>query len=334
MVVDLTTQTSVEITRFELPTPFAVGTVNAYLLRNGSTAVLLDCGLNYDPAREKLLASLAEQGLEPQDITALVLTHGHVDHVGLTSLFRSAGVPVYAHSGVSTWLEPGGEWDHYRGEFFQSLYQTMGVPQEWIDEAIQEFFLLQKWNDRSVVDEAIEPGDHLSWFPNFEVVHVPGHAQAAIALWSEATGDIFTGDQLLPKISSNAIIEPDMTSPSGKLAVRTRSLLQYRTSLLDLARLPIRRVLPGHGAPFTGVKELIEKRIEAQSQRKKQFLQLVKQKPGSTAYELAIEYFPNHRHQLSLIMSETIGFLDWLVEDGVVVSMPSKTGVLSWHAQA
>jgi glyoxylase-like metal-dependent hydrolase (beta-lactamase superfamily II) len=332
MVLDLTRSTAAEVTRIELPTPFAVGTVNAYLLRAGDVRVLVDCGPKYGPARERLLAALADQGIRPHDLTALVLTHGHVDHVGLAAMFQAWGVPVYAHPGVQTWLEPGGKWDEYRLEFFDALYREMGVPGEWMEKAKKQLLLLNQWTDRSVVDVVLEPGCRLPWFPEYEVLHVPGHAQAAIALWNADTGEFLSGDQLLPTISSNAFIEPEMGHERGRCAQRTRSLIQYRNNLEELQNLPLGTVYPGHGEPFGEAHRLIAARLEAQVERRDQFYQLVRSHPGSTAYDLAIRYFPRHRDQLSLILSETIGYLDWLAEEGWIVPSRRTDGVIAWEA--
>ncbi len=332
MVVVVRMFTHPEIVRIELQTPFPVGSVNAYLMLGNDTRVLVDCGPNYEPARKALLASLARHGLQPEDVTALVLTHGHVDHVGLTSLFQSRGVPVYALKGVQTWLTPGGEWDHYRAAFFESLYASMGVPEDLMARAKRDLFLLQKWNDRSVVDVELQPGQTLPWFPMFEVLHVPGHAQAALALWNRETGDILTGDQLLPHVSSNAFIEPTLDAAEGRVATRTKSLIQYRANLQALARMKLATVYPGHGDPFEGPRDLIRSRLADQERRQLQFYELVVEAPNSTAFDIAVKYFPRHLNQLSLIMSETLGFLDWLAADGKIEAFETKEGVIRWRS--
>ncbi len=331
MVLSLIQTTSAEVTRIELPTPFAVGTVNAYLLQAGDVRVLVDCGPKYKPARERLLAALSERGLCPQDLTALVLTHGHVDHVGLAAYFQQLGVPVYSHPDVQTWLEPGGKWDEYRLEFFQAFYREMGVPGEWIEAATAELISLNRWNDRSVVDGVLEPGARMPWLQEYEILHVPGHAQAAIALWNPKSGEILTGDQLLPNISSNAFIEPEMGQERGGLAKRTRSLIQYRQNLEELRELTLGTVYPGHGQPFGEARRLIDERLADQVERRNQFYKLVQSHPGSTAYELAVRYFPRHRNQLSLILSETIGYLDWLAEDGLIAASRQPNGTYTWE---
>ncbi|MCL6453224.1 MAG: MBL fold metallo-hydrolase [Alicyclobacillus sp.] len=320
------------IHRIELPTPFPVGTVNVYLLEAGHQRVLIDCGLKYPPAQRALDAGLAERGLTLRDITALVLTHGHVDHVGWAAGVQSAGATVYAPPGVDTWLNPSGPWEAYRAAFYTTLYRKLGAPNDAIEQAMRTFQFYQTCNDRSVVDVVLSYGAPLPILPNFQVLHVPGHAQHALALWDAEQGVLFGGDQVLAHISSNPLIEPVMTAERGEDAERTQSLLQYRESLRFLRSLPIRTVYPGHGAPFHDVADCIDGFLAGQERRREKFCQLLSRRPA-TAYELAVTYFARHREQVSLILSETLGYLDWLREEGRAVC-EDDGGVWVWRAVA
>lgn len=322
---------SVVIHRIELPTPFVVGTVNAFLILENEQRVLVDCGPRHEETQSVLLYNLQELGLAPQDITALVLTHGHVDHVGLAGFFQSHGVPVYSHHEVNTWLELEGKWTDYRRNFYEKLYKECGMPEKIVNQALQEYSLYRLWNDRSVVDVPLANGSVFPPLPRYRVVYVPGHAQAAIALWDEETGDLIVGDQLLPRVSSNALIEPVLDAESGELAERTKSLIQYRENFRELKKLKIEKVYPGHGAVFDDAYSLIDKRLKEQEKRKGRFLQLLKERGESTAYELAVSFFPRHQDQTSLILSETLGYLDWLLAESAVQTVRDTTGVLHWR---
>ncbi|MCL6515797.1 MBL fold metallo-hydrolase [Alicyclobacillus sp.] len=323
---------TLRVHRLELPTPFPVGSVNAFLLEEDGRRVLIDCGPKWGPAQQALEEGLREAGVRPESLSAVVLTHGHVDHVGQCGAFSRLGVPVYAHPDVAGWLHPGGPLDEYRGAFFRALHRAMGTPEAEAERCLAELFLMSKWNDRSVVTHPLREGDVFPVLPDFRVLEVPGHAQAAIALWNERAGVFFGGDQVLPHVSSNAFVEPEMGWERGDLAPRTRSLLQYRESLRRLAQLDLGTVHPGHGESFTGHRALIERRLREQEQRRAQFFDLVRRNPGATAYTLANLYFPRHRDQLQLILSETLGFLDWLEADGLIESHTGDDGVVRWRA--
>lgn len=78
-----------------LPTPFAVGDVNIYLVR-GEALTLVDAGPNTKEAAAVLKKELAGQGLSLNDIDQVVLTHHHADHAGLLDEFP-AGVNIIGH---------------------------------------------------------------------------------------------------------------------------------------------------------------------------------------------------------------------------------------------
>jgi hydroxyacylglutathione hydrolase len=71
------------------------GNVNAFLVR-GRKAVLVDTGIpGFGP---KILAALAKNGVGPSDVSAIVVTHGHIDHFGAAAYLRQAlEAPIIAH---------------------------------------------------------------------------------------------------------------------------------------------------------------------------------------------------------------------------------------------
>ena len=70
---------------------------NAYLLRARDTLVLVDCGLPLRVLQDRL----AHLGLQPEALSALLVTHEHHDHLGgVPALVRRYGVPLYATAGT------------------------------------------------------------------------------------------------------------------------------------------------------------------------------------------------------------------------------------------
>ena len=321
----MSTTSHVTINRIELPTPFAVGSVNSFLLTSDTAAVLVDCGPNFPPAKEALLEGLRQQGLSLEDLTGLVLTHGHVDHVGLSATIQHHGVPIHTFEDVEPWLDETHSRSQLRSKFLLDFYRQAGMNQEELKIVERDFFFMQKLNDRSVVDVVLTPFAPLPLLPSFEVIPVPGHAQSALALFQRETGDMIIGDQLLARISSNAVVEPTVFATVGDASARTRSLLDYRENLQMLQALPIGRVFPGHGEVFEGAQELIERRLSDGDRRRQKIFELVTAHPGETPFSYAQRYYPRHVHEPSLILSEVIGYLDWLVKDGMLREQSNKS---------
>src|SRR5712692_9963925 len=84
--------------RIELPTPFPVGSVNAYLLA-GDPLTLVDAGPKTQEAQRALEAGVASAGFRIESIRRILLTHGHVDHSGNAAwLAQRTGAVVYLHA--------------------------------------------------------------------------------------------------------------------------------------------------------------------------------------------------------------------------------------------
>jgi phosphoribosyl 1,2-cyclic phosphodiesterase len=98
---------------------------NSYLVRTEDTAILVDAGLSCKQIRERL----TPLGTEPQDLKAVLVSHGHADHTkGVGVLSRKFKVPVWMNEG--TWKEAGESiGEVHRIEFFQTgrLFQTAGL---------------------------------------------------------------------------------------------------------------------------------------------------------------------------------------------------------------
>jgi len=92
------------VIQIELPTPFPVGPVNVYLIQ-AEKLTLVDTGPNTDQNWQLLNQALAKHGFSIRDIEQIVLTHHHVDHMGmLHRILQVHPVPVYGHPNCRPWL--------------------------------------------------------------------------------------------------------------------------------------------------------------------------------------------------------------------------------------
>src|ERR671935_1870473 len=84
------------IHRIAIPTPFAVGRVNVYLIED-EPLTLVDAGPNSGSSLDELERQVAAHGHRIEDIGLVVLTHQHIDHLGLVSIVAArSGADVAA----------------------------------------------------------------------------------------------------------------------------------------------------------------------------------------------------------------------------------------------
>lgn len=84
--VALPSESSLEI--YHITIVFA----EAYLVKDGEKAVLIETGI---PGKSKLLEKeIRSIGIDPRDISLVVVTHGHGDHAGSARFLQELGIPV------------------------------------------------------------------------------------------------------------------------------------------------------------------------------------------------------------------------------------------------
>ena len=87
-----------------VPTPFAVGRVNTYLIED-DPLTLVDSGPNSATSLTALEAALAAHGHRVEDVERLVITHQHIDHIGLAQILADrSGAEVVALELLAPWL--------------------------------------------------------------------------------------------------------------------------------------------------------------------------------------------------------------------------------------
>ena len=87
-----------------VPTPFAVGRVNCYLVED-DPLTLVDAGPNSATSLTVLEAALGEHGRRIEDLERIVITHQHIDHIGLVQILADrSGAEVCALEALAPWL--------------------------------------------------------------------------------------------------------------------------------------------------------------------------------------------------------------------------------------
>jgi glyoxylase-like metal-dependent hydrolase (beta-lactamase superfamily II) len=263
---------------------------------------------------------LAALGIEPSAIAWIVLTHHHPDHAGgLGWLGRMTAARVVGHPDNDLWLLGDLDENVRRVAFYAALNRYYGLPD-------REIALLQRWAvgyDRPVAPRPIdvpvrEDATLALGGATWRVLETPGHAGTSISLIRD-DGVAIVGDTLLDRISSNALPEP---APPGEHwqsqeQWRPRTMLAYRRSLQRLAALPLTTLLAGHGAPFSDHATLIARRLAGQEERAQRLLAGLEAGPMTVAGLTRVLFPTLPDTQLFLGLSEVVGHLDILEEQGL-----------------
>jgi glyoxylase-like metal-dependent hydrolase (beta-lactamase superfamily II) len=303
------------IHRFAIPTPFAVGRVNCYLIED-EPLTLVDTGPNSGKALDELTARLAERGHELSDLELIVVTHQHIDHLGLVEiLVEHSGAEVAALGAAAQRLAAFEEDAELEDRFAVEVMLRNGIPEDVTVALRSVSRSFRGWGSHVTVTRPLEDGETLELGDRrLEALHRPGHSPSDTVFWDEERRILIAADHLLAKISSN----PLLARPLDGSSRRPQALVTYIESLRRTREMPAEIVLPGHGEPITDHAGLIDSRMAGYERRKEKIYRLVAERPRN-AYELAQAIWGNVAvTQAFLTLSEVIGHADLLVDEGRV----------------
>lgn len=300
-----------DIYQITLPTPYAVGDVHSYIIKN-DMITLIDAGVHTEEAWEAFNQQLKTLNLQPKDIDQIVLTHHHPDHIGLVGRLDHVD-KIYGHTLVHKWLTRDEEYLEQYLSFFNDLYAKWGVPEQFQDiERALKYTL--KFSTQGALTNVLKEGDSIPGMDGFVVMEAPGHAESHISLYHKDSNEFIAGDFLLKHISSNPLLEP----PTQKGEERSKPLLRYRDSMKRVLDYSFSKIYPGHGEIFSNHQKLITDRLVKQEKRAYKVLDYIRETP-STPFEVCQYLFPKHyQTQFGLTMSETVGQLDYLCSIGEI----------------
>ena len=296
-----------------IPTPFYVGTVNVYLIKE-DPLTLIDVGPKTKEAADALRDKLRQNGVQFSDIRRIVLTHAHEDHCGLAKSVRDEAKD--AEILVHEW-ETGHLFGRLAREEHRRLLMRSGVPAKVFEE------MQGLYSEISLLTDSLEDGEFNFLRDEAElefasgtlrVLHTPGHTPGSCSFVREANRTLICGDCVLKRITPNPIVSPDPIDPEK----RFKSLAEYLVSLAKLRSYSPTLAYGGHGEPISDFDEIFNRYVRAIDERQRKVIGLVNG-DGVTAFDVAQRLFPDsfdHDVHRFLAISEAIAHLDYAEGEG------------------
>jgi glyoxylase-like metal-dependent hydrolase (beta-lactamase superfamily II) len=216
--------------------------VNVVAIGNPTRWILVDAGL---PGYSATIRDAAAQrfGMDSRP-AAIVLTHGHFDHVGsLEALLETWDVPVFAHA-------------------LEMPYLTGRSPYPPPDPLVGggSMALISRLYPRGPIDlggrvHTLPSDGSLPDAPEWRVVHTPGHTAGHVSLFRERDRTLVSADALITtKQESMLAVMTQRCELHGPPAYYTQDWDSARESVRKLAALAPALLVPGHGQPWGGAE--------------------------------------------------------------------------------
>jgi glyoxylase-like metal-dependent hydrolase (beta-lactamase superfamily II) len=303
------------IHRIAVPTPFAVGRVNVYLIED-EPLTLVDAGPNSGTSFDALERGVAKLGHGLEEIGLVILTHQHIDHLGLIPMVASrSNAEVAAIDVAIPFVQDFSGASQADDDFAREIMLRHGMPEDVVSALQAVSAAFRAWGAKVEVTRPLRDGEEIRLRDRtLHVHHRPGHSPTDTVFHDRERRMLIAADHLLRHISSNPLI----TRPRDGSTERPKALVQYLESLALTREMDVDLVLPGHGSPVTAHRKLIDQRFALHRRRADKVHGLLEER-ASTAYELAQALWGNIAvTQAYLTLSEVLGHLDVLTGEGRV----------------
>src|SRR5215218_440288 len=301
--------------RLAVPTPFAVGRVNVYLIED-EPLTLVDAGPNSGTSFDELQRGIAGLGHSLEEIGLVIVTHQHIDHLGLVSLVASSfSAKVAALDVAIPFMENFSDEAQADDDFARDVMLRNGIAEDVVSALQSVSQAFRAWGAPVDVTRPLRDGEALELRDRtLHVHHRPGHSPTDTVFHDQGRRILIAADHLLGHISSNPLI----TRPRDGTSERPQALVHYLESLAATRDMDVELVLPGHGEPITDHRGLIDQRFVLHRRRADKIHRLLVERPRS-AYEIAQALWGNIAvTQAYLTLSEVLGHLDVLANEGRV----------------
>lgn len=212
---------------------------NWYLVEEGERLTVVDCGV--PSSWSSLTNALTALGRRTTDIEAVILTHGHFDHLGFAEHARlELGVPVWLHTNDYPLAKNPSQYAHPTSRL-KHLGNPAALPM-FVSLMAARAFLPKPVNEVKRFDEGLKtlpvPGSP-------RVVFTPGHTLGHCAFHFPDRDVVLTGDAIV-------MLDPYSGTPGPQIVSGAATADPERNleTLDAIAETEATMLLTGHGEPW------------------------------------------------------------------------------------
>lgn len=257
---------------------FSPGSVNVHLVNDTDGFTIIDTGWGSQESIACLKAQMAEFSISIQSVKRVILTHFHLDHLGLMGKFKEWNQAIIGiHRNEIELMKVRYSAGDTYWPMTDRFLQANGAPESVLTPAHHPLATPVYLTDPDILfegGEEISAGEY-----TLKIINTPGHTPGHLSLYEPHRKFLISGDVLLPTIITNAA--PHVQQLQNPIRL-------YLNSLQQLKEMDIGLVLPGHEDVFSGHRKRINEIIEHYRQKTESAWQEIKSNiQPLTAYEVA-----------------------------------------------
>ena len=302
----LETSTGIKIQRLPLEA-FPKFWACVYLILKDDLRILIDTGSGTDSSHNDLLDGLQRAGIQPSDLTHILLTHAHIDHYGgLSRLKPLTPARIGCHElDLQTVAYHDARLALISRRLASFLADT-GLAKDEAESLLNIYRFTKALYQSTPVDFTYETEDMYS--AGLEMIHLPGHCPGHVALRLDDV--IFCGDMVVEGVTPH--LSPESISPYTGLGHYLDSLVKLQQWSKD-AHL----FLNGHDEAITDLAFRIEGTRQNLIRRMSKGLNALRE-PLTTAEICTAIYGETGGYNQLLVIEKTGAYVEYLYEHGLI----------------
>ncbi len=315
-----------DVYQIKIDVPFQVKFVCCYILKINGKIVLIDAGFNSPAWMKIFLQEINSIGLNIEDIDVCIITHNHLDHIGLIQEFKqkNPNLKIVMHNITNKILE--WETDKSNTEEIEEEairvsieMKNYGLSEEERLRIVQFFTYWPKLRKYQAPDQIVYDNDKL--LNDLEIIWTPGHSFGHICVFDSKRKYLFSGDHILSRITPHIgnFIIPDFLADEYADYNFKNVLEQYLQSLDRIDKLNPKIIFPGHQDIIYNPHERITAIKEHHKNRLNDISNVIKNNP-LTPRRISQIHFGEDLDEINsyMALSEVLGHLLYLEDLGKI----------------
>lgn len=294
-----------------LPIPYDLRSVNSYIIEEPSGLTIIDCGDLSDEGK-----TIWKEIIGDRKVWRVLITHLHIDHIGLASWFQE-------QYGAEIWMSERSNLELIKRKqliekgimndgnltFLSDYGMDQNSKQSHFYNVVEPFQFIP---DQLFTEHQLIKGDSYVLQP----IWTPGHCYDHYCFYEVNTGVLFLGDHLLEIINPIVMPSTDFQNP----------LKHYLATFDNLLELDVSMALTGHGENVRNLSDRVKQLKKHYNDKCKQIINSISE-VGSTPQEITnIVYAHKLPESKGAAFIQVITYLHYLSEKGILKRELSEKG--------